>query len=331
MMEQLISAFPKQIKEAIEISGKLSLSLSKKDINQVIIVGMGGSGIGGDFVQSILFDECPVPIMVVKGYELPAFIQSNTLVLISSYSGNTEESLSALQIALQKKCQIVCLSSGGTLLQEAQINKLPHVLIPPGWPSPRACLGYSMVLQLAVLQKYNLSKTSLLDYFFIASDLIKFEQDEIKTKAKAIAKQLLDKTIVIYSTDRYEPVALRFRQQLNENSKVLCWHHVFPEMNHNELVGWGENSSIAVLFLRNKDELKLNVQRMDICKKIIAAKTNTFIEIFSKGQHKIEKMIYMIHLIDWISFYLAEWKKIDPNEIKVIDFLKSSLEKNRIV
>lgn len=128
--------------------------------------------------------------------------------------------------------------------------------VPAGYPSPRACLGFSVVLQLAILLKYNLIKSSLFEHIQIATDLIKFEQDEIQNKAKTIAQQLSGKFVAIYSTDRFEPVALRFRQQLNENAKVLCWHNVFPEMNHNELVGWADKSPVAVVFLRNKDDLK---------------------------------------------------------------------------
>ncbi|MBK8371610.1 MAG: bifunctional phosphoglucose/phosphomannose isomerase [Saprospiraceae bacterium] len=329
-METLIKNFPKQLKEAIEISNNLKPIPDTKDVREVLIVGMGGSGIGGDFVQSIVFEDCSVPVLVIKGYELPAFINENSLVIVSSYSGNTEETIHAFQTALQKKCRIVCLSSGGTIEKEALKNNIPFVAVPAGYPSPRACLGFSVVLQLAILLKYNLIKSSLFEHIQIATDLIKFEQDEIQNKAKTIAQQLSGKFVAIYSTDRFEPVALRFRQQLNENAKVLCWHNVFPEMNHNELVGWADKSPVAVVFLRNKDDLKKNIQRMDICKNIISAKTNTFIEIYSKGQHKIEKLIYMIHLVDWISFYLAEIRNVDVSEVKVIDFLKTELEKDRI-
>ena len=329
-METLIKNFPKQLKEAIEISNNLKPIPDTKDVREVLIVGMGGSGIGGDFVQSIVFEDCSVPVLVIKGYELPAFINENSLVIVSSYSGNTEETIHAFQTALQKKCRIVCLSSGGTIEKEALKNNIPFVAVPAGYPSPRACLGFSVVLQLAILLKYNLIKSSLFEHIQIATDLIKFEQDEIQNKAKTIAQQLSGKFVAIYSTDRFEPVALRFRQQLNENAKVLCWHNVFTEMIHNELVCWADKSPVAVVFLRNKDDLKKNIQRMDICKNIISAKTNTFIEIYSKGQHKIEKLIYMIHLVDWISFYLAKIRNVDVSEVKVIDFLKTELEKDRI-
>ena len=179
-METLIKNFPKQLKEAIEISNNLKPIPDTKDVREVLIVGMGGSGIGGDFVQSIVFEDCSVPVLVIKGYELPAFINENSLVIVSSYSGNTEETIHAFQTALQKKCRIVCLSSGGTIEKEALKNNIPFVAVPAGYPSPRACLGFSVVLQLAILLKYNLIKSSLFEHIQIATDLIKFEQDEIQ-------------------------------------------------------------------------------------------------------------------------------------------------------
>jgi glucose/mannose-6-phosphate isomerase len=125
-----------------------------------------------------------------------------------------------------------------------------------------------------------------------------------------------------------ESVAVRLRQQINENSKVLCWHHVYPEMNHNELVGWTEkNNNLAVVFLRNKDDFKRNAVRMDITKDIYAKYTDTIIEIFSKGQTLVEKSIYLVHLSDWVSWYLSELTGADAIEVRAIDYLKSELAK----
>lgn len=331
MMDQLIENFPKQLKEALALGASIDLAPRPDIVHEIVIIGMGGSGIGGNFVQSLVFDECPVPVNVLKGYEVPAFADKNTLVLISSYSGNTEESLAAFKIAKQKDCFIVCISSGGKLKQIAQDFGLPFVAMPPGSSSPRACLGYSMVLQLAVLEKYGFISRGFTESFRVASDLIKFELEEIKNKAKTIATQLVSSIVVIYSSDQYEPAAVRLRQQLNENAKMLCWHHVFPEMNHNELVGWADKNPLTVIFLRNKDDLKKNIRRMDICKEIIAEKAQTCIEIYSKGQNRVERMVYSIHLFDWISWYVADLKKIDATEIRIIDYLKSELEKDNIV
>ena len=330
MMDQLIENFPGQLKEALEIAKTLTPVQVKSDFHEAVVAGMGGSGIGGQFVQSLIADECTVPLYVNKSYDLPAFVDENTLVIISSYSGNTEESISAFHSALTKKAKIVCLSSGGTLQVEAEKNNIPFVVVPPGSQSPRACLGYSIVLQLAILHQHGIIRHALLEHFLIASDLIKYENEEIKNKAKAIADQLLGKIPVIYATDVFEPAAVRLRQQLNENAKILCWHHTFPEMNHNELVGWVDKMPLAVIFLRTKDDLKKNVRRMDISKSVISSKTNTFIEIYAKGHSRAEKMVYFIHLADWISVYLASLRNVDATEINIINFLKSELEKDSL-
>jgi glucose/mannose-6-phosphate isomerase len=131
--------------------------------------------------------------------------------------------------------------------------------------------------------------------------------------------------IVIYSAANVEAVAIRWRQQLNENSKVLCWHHVIPEMNHNELVGWRSSGKFAVIILRNDTDYSRIQQRMNIAKNIISQYTPHIIEVYSKGESFLEKSLYLIHLGDWVSYYLAERKKVDPVEVNVIEYLKAEL------
>jgi glucose/mannose-6-phosphate isomerase len=133
---------------------------------------------------------------------------------------------------------------------------------------------------------------------------------------------------VIYSDASFEGVAVRFRQQINENSKMLCWHHALPEMNHNELVGWTTpNDKLAVVFFRNETDYKRTQARMELTKKIVSGYTPHVFEIWSKGNTPIERTLYLVHLGDWISWYLSELKQIDATEVKVIDFLKGELAK----
>ncbi len=266
--------------------------------------------------------------MVGKSYHLPAFIDENTLYIASSYSGNTEEILNATAEAQKTGAKIVVIASGGKLLQMAQDKTYDCITLPPDYPSPRACLGFSMVAQLSVMHKLGIISRSALDQIKSSVDLLKYDQDEIKSKALKVAKLIAGKTPIIYVSDRMEAVALRFKQQINENAKTLSWYNVIPEMNHNELVGWSEmHNDAAVIYFRNKDDFKRNALRMDISKEIIAKHTHTVIEIFSKGQSLVEKSMYFTHLGDWISLYLAELKPVDPSEIKVIDFLKTEMGK----
>ncbi|MBK8632117.1 MAG: bifunctional phosphoglucose/phosphomannose isomerase [Saprospiraceae bacterium] len=328
MMKELIAKFPAQLIEALEIGEKAEIHGHSKPINKVFIAGLGGSGIGGDFVAAFIKDECKVPVLVGKSYHLPAFIDENTLYIASSYSGNTEEVLHATTEAQKTGAQIVIIASGGKLLQLAQEKTYDCIALPPDYPSPRACLGFSMVAQLSIMHKLGIISRSALDQIKSSVDLLKYDQDEIKSKALKVAKLIAGKTPIIYVSDRMEAVALRFKQQINENAKTLSWYNVIPEMNHNELVGWSDmHNDAAVIYFRNKDDFKRNALRMDISKEIIAKQTHTVIEIFSKGQSLVEKSMYFTHLGDWISLYLAELKPVDPSEIKVIDFLKTEMGK----
>lgn len=328
MMDQLIARFPAQLTEALEIGEKAVLTTPKNTINKVFVAGMGGSGIGADFVAEFIVEECKLPYLVGKGYDIPAYIDSNTLYIASSYSGNTEETLSSLAQAENTGAKIVIIASGGKLVQIAQEKGYDHILVPGDWPSPRACLGFSLVQQLFVLHKLGFIGRTTIEQIKTSIDLIKYDQDEIKSKADKIANILHGKIPVIYTTDRMESVAVRFRQQVNENSKALCWHHVLPEMNHNELVGWTErNDDLAVVYFRNKDDFKRNAVRIDINKEILSKYTNTIIEIFSKGQSLVERSMYLVHLGDWVTWYLSQLRGADAIEVNVINYLKGELAK----
>ena len=329
MMNTLIQAFPAQLVEALDLGANATINPPSNTINLVYVAGMGGSGIGANFVAEFIKNECSVPYLIGKGYGVPSYINENTLFIASSYSGNTEETLSALDLASKTEAKIVCIASGGKIIDKAVKNGWDYIKLPGGSPSPRACLGYSLVQQLHILNKVGLIGDQLLKNVKSASDLIKYDQEEIMNKAEKVAQILHGKMPIIYTTDRMEAVAVRLRQQLNENSKILCWHHVIPEMNHNELVGWKDNHpNIAVIYFRNRDDYYKNALRIDINKEIIGKNCSTIIEIYSKGQSLIEKAIYFVHLGDWISWYLSDLRNVDAIEIEVIDYLKSELGKD---
>lgn len=331
MMYQLIKKFPAQLKEAIEIGESAVIRTHFHPIKNVILAGMGGSGIGGTFVADMIADECIVPFNISNSYKLPAYVDKNSLVIISSYSGNTEETISALEVAIKQGSKIVCIASGGKIKEMASQYSLDFVALPIGWPSPRACIGYSLVQQLYILNSLGLVSRSSIEGIKIAADLLSFEQEDIISKAEKLAALMVKKLPVIYTSDRLESVAIRWRQQLNENAKILCWHHVIPEMNHNELVGWKhKQEDISVVFLRYKDEPRKIQIRTDFTKKIVSTLSHNVIEIYAKGQTLPEKMMYMAHLGDWVSWYLAQNNGVDASEIQVVDYLKAELEKSSI-
>ena len=326
-MYTLIDGFADQLKSAISIGQSADLKRSERTIDSVVITGLGGSGIGGKIVSQLVANEAKVPFSLYNNYELPAHVGPNTLVIASSYSGNTEETLGALEDALEKGAEVACITSGGRVLEICQEKGLDHIVIPGGNP-PRTMLAYSLTQQFYLLSNYGIISSDFEAGLNSALARLSSEKDVIKGAANELAEKLLGKRVVIYSEAEYEGVGVRFRQQLNENSKELCWHHVFPEMNHNELVGWGGGSDvICVVLFRNTDDNNRTQVRMDLSKGIWSRYTPHVNEIWSKGDSMIEKSFYLILLGDWTSYYLAEKKGVDPIEIEVIDFLKGELSK----
>ena len=324
-MNDLIQAFTAQLKRAIEIGEAAKLGKNKFPIRNVVISGLGGSGIGGTILSNVLRDDLSVPIIVNKEYQIPAFVNENSLVIISSYSGNTEETLSALMQAFKKNAQIVCITSGGLIQEYAETNDIDYVLIDGGSP-PRAAFGQSFVQLLYILFHLSLLEAGFKKYLQDTIALLDSEQENIQKSAKEIAQKLNGKIPVIYSDAKFEGVSIRFRQQINENAKMLCWHHVVPEMNHNELVGWRErNENMAVVFLRNNKDYERNQERMEFTKEVVSQYTNDVFEIYSKGDHDVVRSLYLIHITDWISYFLAEIKGVDAVEVDVIGRLKNKL------
>ncbi len=327
-MHDLVARFPAQLQEALAIGRAASLRVSEHPIHHIFVSGLGGSGIGANFAAEFVRSECTVPFLVGKGYDIPAFINKNTLAIVSSYSGNTEETLAAFDLLLQTGAKIVCVASGGKVIAMAKELGLDFIQVPGDWPSPRACLGFSVVQQLFVLYKLGLTSDKAISELEKSILLLEKEDADIRQKAQTLAEMLNGKIPVIYGVDRMEPVLMRFRQQVNENAKALAWHHVIPEMNHNELVGWRDNyENLAVVYFRNSDDFNRNAVRIDINKDIIRKYAASVIEIFSKGSSLVERSMYFVYLGDWISCYLADLRHQDSIEVDVINLLKGELAK----
>jgi glucose/mannose-6-phosphate isomerase len=326
-MKQLIENFSAQLDTALEIGRKFKALKSSTKFENVVVSGLGGSGIGADLVREYAASELKIPFIVLKDYVLPNFISDKTLFIASSYSGNTEETLSSVEIALKKKAKVVCITSGGKLAEIAKKKKLDVIIIPGGLP-PRACLGYSFVQQLFVLKQFKLIKNGFEADLASSINLLKKESKGIQKSAVTIANKLFDKMPIIYAVNGMESVAVRFRQQVNENGKQLCWHHIIPEMNHNELVGWRtKDDKLAVVIFRNEQDFSRSQTRIELNKKIFKQYTPNIIEIWSKGNSYLERALYLIHLGDWISWELSVLRKFDCTEVKVIDWLKGELAK----
>lgn len=326
-MKELIKGFSDQLRKAIEIGEKAVIKASTKNIQNVVITGLGGSGIGGKIVAQLVEKELSLPLVTNNNYGLPNFVNEYTLVIVCSYSGNTEETVEAMKLGIEKGAEICCVTTGGLVGELANQHQLNCITIPAGSP-PRAALGYSLIQLFYILNEYGIITSNHKNELETATQLIDEKEDEIVTEAKGVASKLEGKTTAIYADALFEGVAIRFRQQINENSKELCWHHVLPEMNHNELVGWaGGSDNTAVVLFRNKTDFNRVQTRMEISKEIFSNYTSTVIEIWSQGDSDIERAIYLIHLGDWISSELADIKSIDAVEVNVIDHLKGELAK----
>lgn len=324
-MKKLVLDFPIQLQEALIIGKNHKFVTPVSTFSNIVVTGLGGSGIGGSIVQNFVFDKLNIPFIVNKDYFLPSFVNKHSLVIVCSYSGNTEETLMAMQQARKQKATIVCVTSGGKVAEFANAKKLDCILVPAGMP-PRSCLGYSMVQLLWILHHFQLITNSFEREIKGAIKKMTANEAETQKQSLAIAKKMVGKTPIIYSASTIEGVAIRFRQQINENSKMLAWHGAVPEMNHNELVGWRDNAADkVVVILRNHDDFDRVQLRIEIGKEIIKKYKPTILEIYSEGKTYWERIFHLIHITDWISVHLADLREMDATEVKVIDFLKKSL------
>ncbi len=335
-MYALIKGFPDQVREAVRIGSEATIALSSRGIRDIVLCGLGGSAIGGDLLKSYLSGELEVPFLVNRHYTLPAFVGPATLVLISSYSGKTEETTTAHREALRRKARVLCISSNGLTEQLAASSKGPFIRIPGGLP-PRAALGYSFFPLLLALGKMGLVKDKTRE---IRETITLLTQkgaeyavpDPAVNLALRLAHQLQGRLGVVYSsTEHFDAVNTRWRGQIAENAKSLCFGHVLPEMNHNELVGWkvlsGLMKEIQVIFLRDKGDHKRVQVRMDVTKGVLQEVTPHITEVWSEGRSLLARMFSLVHLGDWVSFYLAILNRQDPMPVAVIDHLKSELAK----
>lgn len=328
-MQKLIENFPKQLVHALQIGKDATITPPKHNIKNIVIAGMGGSGIGGSLLEKLTAGDLSVPIIISKSYTLPHFVDQHTLFIASSFSGNTEETLSALEKAIQKKAKIVNITSGGLLLALSEKHQFDVIQIPGETKCPRAHVGYSIIQLFYVLYHLDLIQNKFLKEFEKTIALLEDQKENIQQEAIQIAKNLHGFVPVIYADDKLLPIAIRFQQQINENAKHFCHVNAFPEMNHNELVGWVYPASFfemskVILFRTNFDEERVKL-RMDICKDIFLEKADSVYELHAYGDSFLEQCFYLLHLTDWVSFYLALENKVDPFPVELIDYLKSKL------
>ncbi len=330
-MKKLIEGFTQQLAHALKLGQTVDLVRPGSDIRNVLITGMGGSGIGANLVESLTFGRVPIPITVSKGYNIPQFVSPHTLFIACSYSGNTEETLAAVQKGMLKRAHVICVTSGGKMLELAKEYNLFYIQVPGGSPSPRAQLGYMMTSLLYALYHTNLIGAAFIKETENAIEYLDRGEKAVQSEAELIAKKLRGKLPIIYCDERLKAMAIRFQNQLNENSKQMAHVNTFPEMNHNEIVGWRFPENILqqsqVVYLYSDHDHERVEKRMEICRDIFEKKSNPIIDIVAEGASLLEQYYYLIHLTDWISYYLAKENGVDADSIDNINFLKDELAK----
>lgn len=336
-MRSLIEGFPQQVEEAVSIGKSSAIKFPISRITNIVVSGLGGSAIGGDLLRSYLAQELAVPVSVSRHYFLPGYVNDRSLVIVSSYSGNTEETISSFKDAIKRKARVICITSGGEVKRIALRRKLPLIEIPGGYP-PRAALGYSffpMLIALSNLGFINSKKGEIRETILLLVEKAKLygNFESADNPALRLAEKLHRKLPVVYSAaDRFDAVNVRWRGQLSENAKTLAYGHVFPELNHNEIVGWEVlkdfMKSIHVVVLRDRED-NVRVQlRMKITSELIREFADGISEARSEGKSLLARMFSLLYLGDWVSFYLAVLGGVDPTPVKKIDLLKEELAKS---
>ena len=323
-MHNVLSQIPQMLEEAQNILPKIKLSGTIKDI---FILGMGGSGFAGDLLKCYLQEQISLPIYVVKDYQLPSYADKNSLFFALSYSGNTEETISAYREATKHFTKnIIAISSGGRLKSLAEINGYHYIPIPSGLP-PRLSTPYLFVPLLKVLQENGLIKRQ---DNFLAETVKALKNSFLEKKGQELAQKLHQKLPLIYSSSKIGCVAEKWKTDINENAKTLCFYNLFPEFNHNELNGYDNfNTPLSVVLISDVDDHPRNQKRLRIIKKLLQERKIEVTEVALTGENYLSRLFTALSLGLWTSYYLALLYQTNPTPVKIIEEFKEELGKQK--
>ena len=327
--------FPQQVREALEIGGR-EVSLPRADgLHSVVVLGMGGSGISGDVTAALVSGCLRMPVASVKGYALPAYVGPDTLVFAVSYSGNTEETLECLDEAVERGARVVAVSSGGRLAGLADELDIPLFRVPPGL-QPRASLGYLSVPIVCALERMGLM-AGLVEKVRGAAEILDERADEYAMTSplddnptKRLAKDLLGYLPVVYGSEGAPAVAAkRWKTQFNENAKIPAFDNWFPELNHNETVGWQNLADVCsrcyLVVLRAQGEHERVSRRIEITAGLISDDVGHITQVCARGANEVERLFDLVYFGDMTSVYLALALGQDPTPVTRIETLKKRL------
>lgn len=332
-MLALVGRMGPMIEEGWEVAAGVPVPVKRP--SAVVVCGMGGSGIGGDLLRSLLAPDAPVPVVTVKGERLPAFVGPDTLVFACSVSGNTGETLAAFQAAAEAGASPLAVTSGGLLAEGARALGHPLVLVPGDMP-PRAALPFLLMPMLRAASTAGLSpidEPDVKEASALLRDLARGWAPEVPTAgnpAKQLAAAMHGAIPVIYAASpATEPAAQRWKTQLNENSKVFAVWNAFPELTHNETVGWegvkGGDPALSVVVLRDRQDPDRSALMVEAVRDILAHRARVVTEVWSQGGGMLARLFSLILLGDLVSCYLAVIRDVDPTPVRPIEDVKKRL------
>ncbi len=323
---ELIRGFAGQIADGARLGE--GLSVEGPPPRALLVLGMGGSAAAGDLVQGLCHEAAPFPVQVVRGYTVPAWVGPGTLVVASSYSGQTEETLAAFEAARRRGARAVVLTSGGALAERAGREGLPWVRLPSGFP-PRAALALLLMPLVVLLDRWGAvpagpaEREEAVRVLAALGGELAHDVPVAGNPAKALAATLAGRLPVVYGTDLTGPIACRWRTQLEENAKVLALSGVLPEMNHNAIEAWGggADSARAVVILRDGGEHPRVARRVDLTREILEAHAPVR-EAWARGEGRLARLLSLVLLGDWTSYYLAVLRGVDPWAVETLETFK---------
>jgi len=324
-MREIILEFPKQFRVGFKAAKDIKI---KKRFDGLIICGMGGSALPGAILKILAKNlKINFPFYFHKNYGIPYWANKKFLIICISYSGNTEETLSSFKEAVGKNLPLVVIASGGKLAEEAKKNKIPLSKIPAGFP-PRMALGFQFSALIKILSSCRLIKTDVKKILSLENEL---KPHQSENNGKKLAQRLINKIPLVYSSFHLKDLARIWKIKFNENSKIPSFFNHFPELNHNELVGFSSKRisfrNFHLLMLKDDSDHPRIAKRMELTAEFVKTKGVGVDVVKIKGKNIIFKIFSNILLSDWTSYYLAQNYKVDPVRVEIVEKFKKRLKK----
>lgn len=303
------------------------------DFENIVVAGMGGSALTAFICQTWWASQLKVPYEIVRGYDLPAYVDKKTLVICSSYSGNTEETVSCFEQAMASGATIIVISAGGKLQELAEKHNQVFLPLPTGY-QPRMTIGFSIKVFADVFEKLGLVQSALSELEsaskFLTGLTNKWAKDvqTAENPAKQLAEDLMGKPLVVYAGPTLAPAGYKMKANFNESARNVAFFNVVPEMNHQELMGWTSHpvdKPFGVLELRSKlDHERVN-KRFDVMNKLLSGRMPKAYEIYAEGANIIEQNLWVVMFSDYVATYLGILNGINPNTSETIEKFKKEL------